>query len=108
MKLGGRLSRHAGLDRKARLRTRSVKKSRRDREYTRLRKSFLSLHPFCQIGWDWDCTGWATEVHHARGRVGADLADVSRFVAACRHCHRLATEHPAEAYARGVSERRIA
>ena len=81
----------------------SPKRARQLREYGKLRVAFLTGHPLCQLCEERN----ATEVHHKRGRVGADLLDVDHWAALCRHCHAYVTEHPAEAIRLGISEPRI-
>lgn len=85
------------------LRRRSAKTAARDRRYARERVEFLAAHPLCEIGWDAGCTAAAVEVHHMAGRAASVFFDRSRWAASCSHCHRQATENPAEAYRRGVS-----
>lgn len=80
----------------------SAKRARDNRTYSVLRREFLTTHPFCQV-----CSLAATDVHHRRGRVGADLLDVDHWSALCRECHRLVTERPAWAMELGLSESRI-
>lgn len=87
------------------MRARSPERARQERQYRRDRAVFLAEHPRCEMQLQ-DCTIWATEVHHRRGRVGALLLDQSRWTGACSSCHRWVTEHPAAAYERGLSEHR--
>lgn len=70
--------------------------------YRRLRDEFLAQYPVCQR-----CHREPSELHHARGRVGADLTDVSTFRALGRECHRFVTENPRQAIAEGWSLPRI-
>lgn len=83
----------------------SRKRARQLREYSVLRAEFLARFPRCQ--YPGGCTALSTDVHHMRGRVGADLLDVDHWLALCRPHHEHITTHPAEALALGVSERRI-
>jgi 5-methylcytosine-specific restriction endonuclease McrA len=85
------------------MRTRSPKRAKQEREYSTLRREFLKTNPACGI-----CGVPATEVHHRRGRVGVLLTADQHFMALCHACHTYVTEHPAEAYLRGWSERRVA
>lgn len=70
--------------------------------YLRKKAEFLTNHPWCvRYG------GPATELHHARGRVGLDLLDESTYRAMCHDCHVYAGANPQEAYEKGWSLRRI-
>lgn len=78
---------------------------RRRREgalYQTARLTFLAFHPSCER-----CGAPATDVHHRRGRVGADYLEPTVWLATCRVCHEWIHAHPAEAYERGWSDRRI-
>lgn len=72
------------------------------RRYTVLRRQFLAENPWCIR-----CGGQATEVHHARGRVGGDLLNVETWRPACHDCHMHFGAYPAEAISRGWSLPRI-
>jgi len=75
-------------------------------EYTKKRTLFLIAHPNCQaklVG----CTGKATDVHHAAGRVGENYLNMSKWKALCRSCHRWVEENPEEAKELGLSESRL-
>jgi len=79
----------------------STKRAAEQRIYMKRRALFLAEHESCV------CGAPATEVHHKRGRVGALYLDVTHWLAMCHGCHVYVTEHPREAIARGLSERRI-
>lgn len=83
----------------------SPRRRREDARYSVLRRAFLRLDDggrVCEL-----CDeARATDVHHARGRVGADLLDVDHWKALCRHCHQYVSERPAEAVRLGMSEPR--
>lgn len=85
------------------MRTVSKKRARELNAYRTLRVSFLEANPLCEL----ECGAAASEVHHKRGRVGVLLLSVEHWAALCSPCHRHITEHPAEAYALGISERRV-
>lgn len=87
------------------IRSRSPRRAAEERAYRRLRLAFLEANPYCEF--PEPCGEQATEVHHKRGRVGADLLDVDHWAGLCSPHHRFATEHPAAAYEMGISERRI-
>lgn len=80
----------------------SPKRAAAVRVYAVLRREFLEANPACVR-----CDGFATEVHHAAGRIGRLLTDVSNFRAMCHACHVHATLHPAEAIAQGWSVSRV-
>lgn len=88
-----------------RIRHRTVKGAREDREYLKRRAAFLEKHPVCQCGRE-GCLGVATEIHHKRGR-GVYLLVVKFFLAVCNSCHRWIETHPEEAKAAGYSEDRL-
>ena len=54
--------------------------------YLKLRKIYLDSHNMCDVRLI-GCTHYATEIHHAEGRIGFRLTDISNFVAICRNCH---------------------
>lgn len=65
----------------------------------------LAARPWCEIRWDDGCTGRATEVDEIVGRGrGGDFLDPSNCQTACHYCHRMKTEHPAEARRRGFEK----
>ena len=53
------------------------------------------------------CTITATDIHHAMGRVGDLLIDVSNFVALCRNCHTFIELNPDFAKKNGFSKNRL-
>lgn len=59
----------------------SSKQAKRLREYTVVRREYLTEHPYCEI-----CHAPATDIHHRKGR-GIHTADPTWFLAVCRHCH---------------------
>lgn len=63
----------------------------------------------CEIHWDDDCTGAATDPHEPllRSRGGA-IDDPSNVVLSCGHCHDQAHRHPEEAARRGWMRSRSA
>jgi hypothetical protein len=98
--------RSAPIKRKRRIKPLSEKRKTALAEYTAKRIVFLAENPYCGIGVD-GCEKRASEVHHLRGRVGADLLDESMWKGACRPCHQYVTEHPKEAIERGWALPRI-
>jgi len=87
------------------IRFRSVKRQRQEREYARLRKWYLEENPICEVK---GCKNWATEVHHKKGRVGSLLTDATYFLAVCQPHHNYIESHPAEAKEHGYSLSRLA
>lgn len=49
----------------------------------------------------------ATEIHHKRGREGADLLDPSGFMGVCSKCHREIHSEPQWAYLKGYLSSRL-
>lgn len=85
------------------MRRRSVKRARQEREYNKLRDEFLEAHPACER-----CLHRATEIHHAKGRVGLLLLAVEFWHGLCHDCHQHITEHPLWAIEQGWSLSRVA
>lgn len=86
------------------MRTRSVKRAKQERLYSKIRKAFLEENPVCHVEC---CESDSIEVHHMKGRIGALLTDVTYFLAVCRAHHNLIESHPAEAKKRGYSLSRL-
>lgn len=75
-------------------------------EYSKKRMLFLIVNPVCQarlVG----CTGEATDVHHAAGRIGENYLNMSQWKALCRNCHQWVEYNPDEAREFGLSELRL-
>jgi len=70
------------------LRSRSKKRDTEEREYSKLRREFLTEHPRCCC-----CTLNASTVHHQRGKVGRLLCDARWFVPLCFPCHQWVEEN---------------
>lgn len=83
----------------------SAKKAKQDVVYSKLRKDYLSAHPFCQAKLP-ECTLTATDIHHKKGR-GKYYLITTTWMSACRSCHEWIETHPAEAKELGFSETRI-
>lgn len=54
------------------------------------------------------CTGRTEGVHHMEGRIGKNLTDTTKKIAACNSCNRRAETHPLEAKKLGLSKSRLA
>lgn len=96
--------RRSPLQRSSVLSSVSYKRQKDNGAYRKLRREFLEARPWCEYP---DCVAPATDVHHRKGRVGALLLDVTHWSAMCRTHHAHITVNPAEAYALGLSERRV-
>lgn len=82
------------------------KRAKENREYMALRKVYLENHQVCEANIK-GCTRKATEVHHASGRIGKRLVDVSTFVPLCGNCHHWVEENPVQAKEMGLSANRL-
>lgn len=81
----------------------SLKQQKRLREYAKLRDEFLEGKT-CQFP---GCESEEVECHHARGRVGDNLLDVSTFRALCHEHHMFVENNPDVAKEWGLSESRL-
>ncbi len=71
------------LKRSGGLRGASPKRAKQYREYDKVKKAYLALHPQCER-----CKNKkATDIHHKAGRVGEWLCKYEFFAALCRECH---------------------
>lgn len=68
------------------------------REYSRLRKDFLSDNPVCQMD---GCNAQACDVHHKSGRRGGNYLAVDTWMSLCRACHDWIHAHSNEAREKG-------
>jgi hypothetical protein len=77
------LKRSKGLKRGGRLRNASPKRQREYKEYAKVKKAYLALHPVCE-----KCKkAKSQDIHHKAGRVGQWLCRYEYFAAVCRGCH---------------------
>lgn len=83
----------------------SAKKAKEDAVYSKLRKDYLSIHPFCQAKLP-GCTAVATDIHHKKGR-GKYYLLPNTWISACRTCHHWIETHPTESKEMGLSEDRL-
>jgi hypothetical protein len=102
------------LKRKSRLSPISKRRKEEMKEYSRLRKEFLSAHPVCYVWWDknnmhvtyektcnafrespqgWPQAAIATDVHHVKKR-GKHYLDVSSWMAVSRTAHQWIHDNP--------------
>ena len=89
------------------LATRSLKRAKQERTYSRLRKEFLLTNDRCQANLQGICTHKATDVHHIAGWTGDLLNDVNLWMAVCRSCHDWIETHPIEATEKGFRKSKI-
>jgi hypothetical protein len=103
LKRSAPLSRSSSLSRTGRLRPRSAKRAKWQREERiPFVEQILAERPWCEIAWDEGCTGRATDVDEIRLRsAGGSATDPANTQTACRHCHRLTHRGPEEAERRG-------
>jgi hypothetical protein len=87
------------------IRPRSVKRLKQEREYAKLRRIYLFNYPICQFS---ECLSNATEVHHKKGRIGDLLTDEKYFIGLCKFHHDWVESHPIEAKEHGYSLTRTA
>ncbi len=87
---------------KGKIRVRSPKRAKEEREYLRRREKYLTLHPECER-----CGCPSSEVHHRAGRTGKLLINVLYFMAVCRECHHWIELHPEQSKKQGYSVNRL-
>ena len=80
----------------------SDKRRRQLSEYTKIKKEYLKLRPYCECGTR-GCSRVADQIHHKRGRENERLLDKKYFLAVCGNCHRWIEDHPEWARAHGFS-----
>lgn len=68
-----------------------------------IRNRFLELNPECQAKIVPECSFFATEVHHKKGKTGDLYFDDRWFLASCPYCHRHIEVNPTEAKEKGFS-----
>lgn len=74
---------------KKRLKPKSARRANQLDEYRRLKLQYLLDHTQCEV-----CQkAQATQVHHARARIGDKLNDVSGWMAVCYKCHETIHSH---------------
>lgn len=82
----------------------SKKREKKQREYRKIVKKFLSKNIRCQVK---GCNKISEDVHHTRGRVGDLLTDERYFLAVCRDHHTLIECSPEWAKQKGYSQSRL-
>ena len=83
------------------IRSRSPKRAKQEREYSKEAKAYKELHPFCQATLPNICTNHTSDVHHKAGRIGALLLNQKYWMPVCRPCHNWIEEHAKKARALG-------
>lgn len=92
--------------RQVKIKAASKKRAKQNREYQVVRIQYLIDNPTCQM--KVICSGaMATEVHHAKGKIGELLTNTNFFKATCRPCHDWELKNSAEAKEMGLSVNRI-
>lgn len=86
---------------------RSLKRAKQERDYSKLRKTFLLSFPSCTAKLPNICKHHSTDVHHMKGRIGPLLTDIKFFLSVCRPCHDWIEVHPIEAKELGYSISKI-
>jgi hypothetical protein len=81
---------------RCRIRVRSKRREKEEREYGKLRKEFLAANPRCAVF----PTEMASQVHHRKGR-GKFYLDVSTWLAVSDAGHRFLHDNPAIAREKG-------
>lgn len=78
----------------------SAKRSSQEREYYKLRDSYLVAYPVCEVV---ECHRKSSQIHHMKGRTNELLLDVNYFLAVCDICHQRITVDSAWAISQGYS-----
>lgn len=84
---------------KSKLNPISEKRKAEGKEYSTLRKVFLSNRPICEFNLP-GCTKIATDVHH-KARRGKNYLNVKTWMSGCRTCHQYAETNPRESRQKG-------
>lgn len=82
----------------------SDKQAERLKEYRIIRDKFIQDNPTCMYP---ECSKQATDLHHAKGRVGNLLTDIKWFKSLCREHHIFIEENPTLAKEMGLSFSRL-
>jgi len=83
----------------------SKKLEKQQKEYSKLRKTWLTNHPMCQAK-IYNCTLKSTDVHHKKGR-GKYLLDTNTWLSVCRSCHTWIELNPEDSKDLGFSISKI-
>lgn len=74
------------------------------KQYRKLRDEYFKLNPICEFK---GCYSTEITLHHAKGRIGRNLTDISYFKSLCLAHHRFVEDNPLEAIKMGLSIKRI-
>lgn len=90
------------------IKKRSTKYTKHLKEYSALRKQFLTDNPCCAVRLPHCSYGDPEQltVHHTKGR-GKYFLDISTWLSVCMSCHRYIEDHPEQAKANGWSKSRL-
>lgn len=89
---------------KAKIKPRSDKRAKQEREYSKKRLAYLKANPICKFK---GCRLEATTVHHSKGRIGKLLTDERHFIGLCMEHHEYIELNPNFAKANGYSKSRL-
>ena len=79
----------------------SAKRKVESRIYSKKRRAFLEMHPYCETRVT--CAGNpAIDVHHVYGRTGKNYLDDTTWLSSCRPCHNWIHNNPGKARERGL------
>lgn len=78
------------------------KRKEQNKAYAALKKSWLLLHPVCEIG-GLNCQIIGQDIHHQKGKEGDLLLDTRFWKVACRNCHHEINENSKKAIEDGDS-----
>lgn len=79
--------RKAGKEKKIyKIPAKSKKKAKEDREYTVLKKGFLSEYPICNVTVLGICNNPAVDIHHS-SLSSLNYLNMETWIGCCRNCH---------------------
>lgn len=78
------------------IKPRSDKRAKQEREYAKKRKEYAEKNPLCEI-----CGKVANDLHHKGRRLGDMLTDESTYMSVCRPCHKMIHDNEKEARKQG-------
>lgn len=82
----------------------SEKRKELDKQYKKVRKQYLTAHPFCEAKIEGVCTKVSTDIHHMKGKATEqEYLDSNLFLAVCRQCHDVITKNSRWAIDNGLS-----
>ena len=81
----------------------SKKRQKTNRVYDKKAKDYKEEHPVCEVRSP-VCIGEAQGIHHVAGRIGDNLTDETKFMAACNPCNAYIESHDAWARENGFKK----